>query len=92
MSRIVVRRGQHITRGQIIGYTGNSGNTTGYHLHYEVQKNGKPIDPMSFVKNEPQKLTGDKLYKFKQFKKHINVQVVGIVPSEGKSVRVKKYS
>jgi murein DD-endopeptidase MepM/ murein hydrolase activator NlpD len=45
MSRVAVRPGQKIKRGQIIGYVGNTGTSTGPHLHYEVMKNGEKVDP-----------------------------------------------
>ncbi len=45
MSRVAVRSGQKIRRGQIIGYVGNTGTSTGPHLHYEVLKNGEKVDP-----------------------------------------------
>ena len=93
LSRIVVRSGQHISQGQIIGYTGNSGYSTGPHLHYEVIKCGSPVNPMASVKQEPQKLTGHKLRKFNQFKKEVNLQVVGLMPStKNKTMKAKKYS
>lgn len=92
LSKIIVRSGQHVSQGQIIGYTGNTGITTGPHLHYEVIKNGSFVNPLSFVKQEPQKLAGKKLRKFNQFKKEVNLQVVGLVPSKNKTVLNKKYS
>ena len=92
LSRIVVRSGQHVTKGQIIGYTGASGRVTGAHLHYEVIKNGRFINPLSFVKQDPQKLTGDSLYKFNQFKKQINLQVVGLSQTKNKRAKVHKFS
>jgi len=44
-----VRRGQRVTRGQLIAAVGNSGLTTSPHLHYEIHVNGRPVDPLSFV-------------------------------------------
>ena len=45
MSRVAVRVREKVKRGQVIGYVGNTGTSTGPHLHYEVHKNGSPVDP-----------------------------------------------
>lgn len=45
-----VRSGDHVTRGQVIGSVGNSGRSTGSHLHYEVNLKGRPVDPAKFMK------------------------------------------
>jgi murein DD-endopeptidase MepM/ murein hydrolase activator NlpD len=52
MSKFGVRQGQRINRGDIIGYVGNTGSSTGPHLHYEVWKNGNKIDPINFFFND----------------------------------------
>lgn len=52
MSKIKVRPGQRVTRGEIIGLVGNSGSSTGPHCHYEVIKNGKKIDPINYFFND----------------------------------------
>jgi len=52
MKKIVVRRGQNIKRGDIVGYVGNSGASVGPHLHYEVIKNGQKINPVNFYYND----------------------------------------
>ena len=39
-------------RGDVIGYLGNTGLSTGPHLHYEVRKNEKPVDPINFYFND----------------------------------------
>ncbi len=50
LSRIVVRRGQKIKRGDLIGYVGETGIIKAVHLHYEILKNdGTPLDPLAFV-------------------------------------------
>jgi murein DD-endopeptidase MepM/ murein hydrolase activator NlpD len=49
-SRIVVASGERVGRAQIIGYTGTSGRSSGPHLHFEVRKDGLPVDPLLYVK------------------------------------------
>ncbi len=51
MSAILVSAGQHITRGQQIGRMGSTGRSTGSHLHYEVRIDGRPVNPIPFMKS-----------------------------------------
>lgn len=48
-SKIFPRRGERVKRGEIIAEVGNTGLATGPHLHYEVQVQGKPVDPLRYV-------------------------------------------
>ena len=50
LSQVRVEVGQKVSRGDRIGDMGNSGRSTGTHLHYEVHLNGTPINPMTFIK------------------------------------------
>lgn len=50
LSRIRVKQGQRVSQGDLIGDMGNTGRSTGPHLHYEVRMNGRAVDPMSFIK------------------------------------------
>ena len=56
LSRVVVQPGQHITKGAPIAFVGSSGESTGPHLHYQVMKNGDPIDPQPFLSGVPPKV------------------------------------
>ena len=51
MSRIFVRKGDNVYRGQIIGYMGATGNATGQHLHFEVLWKGKRYNPLNWLDN-----------------------------------------
>ena len=48
-SRVLVKKGQKVTRGEVIAAVGNSGLSTGPHLHYEIHINGRVVDPLTYV-------------------------------------------
>ena len=51
LQRWIVKEGQMVNRGDLIGYIGNSGRSTGPHLHYEVRVGGVPVNPMRYILN-----------------------------------------
>jgi len=60
MKRSIVHKGQDVKRGEVIGYVGSTGTSVGPHLHYEVIKDGKKINPVNFYYND---LTPDEYEK-----------------------------
>ena len=66
MSRIVARPGQRVRQGQIIGYVGSTGLSTGPHLHYELYRNGRAINPLSITFTQRAQLSGADLARFRR--------------------------
>ena len=65
MSRIAVGNGTRVRRGQVIGYVGSTGLSTGPHLHYEMYRGGKTVDPSSVRFVTRAQLTGRELQAFR---------------------------
>jgi murein DD-endopeptidase MepM/ murein hydrolase activator NlpD len=63
MFRIKVKPGDRIKRGEIIGWVGSTGKSTGPHCHYEVHKNGRHVDPVYFFYNDLSPEQYDRLLK-----------------------------
>ena len=63
MLRIKARRGQQVKRGDLIGYVGSTGKSTGPHCHYEVHKNGQRVDPVYVFYNDLSPQQFDQLLK-----------------------------
>ena len=63
MYKVKVRNGQRVKRGEIIGYVGSTGKSTGPHCHYEVHKNDRPLDPVYFFYNDLTPEQFDRLLK-----------------------------
>ena len=65
MSRISVRPGSRVARGQVIGFVGSTGMSTGPHLHWELWRNGAPINPRSVSFTQVAQLSGQQLANFR---------------------------
>ena len=61
--RMKVRSGQRVKRGEVIGWVGSTGASTGPHCHYEVHINGRPVDPVYFFYNDLNAEQYDRLLK-----------------------------
>ncbi len=63
MFKVKVRPGQKVKRGEVIGYVGSTGKSTGPHCHYEVHRNGEPVDPVYYFYNDITPEQYDRLLK-----------------------------
>ena len=83
MSRIAtgIKPGKRVGQGQIIGFVGSTGRSTGAHLHYEVLKGNEQVNPLSVKMPTSTKLAGRDLERFKTVKRDADVLLTKIPPS-----------
>ena len=69
--RTGLKIGDAVKQRQVVGYVGSTGHATGPHLHYEMRRNGVPVDPMRARLPQKSRLGGNLLNAFKQYRVHV---------------------
>jgi murein DD-endopeptidase MepM/ murein hydrolase activator NlpD len=88
MSRIVAQPGANVRQGQVIGYVGSTGLSTGPHLHYELYRGGVPVNPASVKFTQRAQLSGGELASFRA--KLRNLLAVPVGAAKAPAVRTAK--
>ncbi len=73
-----VGSGKRVRQGQVIGYVGTTGRSTGPHLHYEIHRDGKPINPLGLKLPSGEKLKGDRLATFQSLRETVDARFTSL--------------
>lgn len=83
-----IRQGSHVSQGQLIGYVGSTGTSTGPHLDYRIWKNGTPINPLTVPQEPAEPVAKENRAQFEYVRDLVVAELDGDVPDDRKLMQV----